>query len=118
MAALARFRIHRPCRLALASSHRLSRSHPPANRAHTHVDDRIKEQVERVCRDVLAPLVLTDGGALEVLRFEGDDIYIHLSGACAGCPGAALTTDKIILPALRSVAPKIRVVVSTGVRTS
>jgi len=88
----------------------------PPERAHTDVDDRIKEQVERVCQEVLAPLVATDGGVLEILRFDGDDIYIHLSGACAGCPGVSLTTDKIILPALRSVAPKIRVVVSSGVR--
>lgn len=80
------------------------------------MDDRIKEHVERICQEVLGPLVATDGGALEILRFDGDDVYIHLSGACAGCPGVSFTTDKIILPALRSVAPKIRVFVSTGFR--
>jgi Fe-S cluster biogenesis protein NfuA len=51
-----------------------------------------------------------------IVRFEGDDIYIHLSGACAGCPGAALTEDKVILPALRAAAPKVRVILTTGVR--
>jgi Fe-S cluster biogenesis protein NfuA len=50
------------------------------------------------------------------IRFDGDDIYIHLSGACAGCPGAALTEDKVILPALRAAAPKVRVFLTTGVR--
>jgi Fe-S cluster biogenesis protein NfuA len=78
------------------------------------VDDRIKEQVERICREVLAPLVATDGGELQVIRFDGDEVHIHLSGACAGCPGAALTGDKIILPALRSASPKIRLVLTTG----
>jgi len=51
-----------------------------------------------------------------IVRFEGDDIYIHLTGACAGCPGAALTEDKVILPALRAGAPKVRVILTTGVR--
>jgi len=80
------------------------------------VDDRTKEQIERICREVLAPLVRTDGGDMHVIRYEGDDVHIYLSGACAGCPGAGLTADKVILPALRAAAPKVRVVLTTGVR--
>jgi Fe-S cluster biogenesis protein NfuA len=80
------------------------------------VDDRIREEVERVCREVLAPLVRVDGGELHLLRFDGDDVHIHLSAACAGCPGATLTADKVLQPALTSVAPKIRVILTTGVR--
>jgi Fe-S cluster biogenesis protein NfuA len=49
-----------------------------------------------------------------LVRFEGDDVHIHLAGNCAGCPGASLTSDKVILPALRTAAPKVRVVVTTG----
>ena len=82
------------------------------------VDDRTKEQIERMCRDVLAPLVRVDGGELQLLRFDGDDVYIHLSAACAGCPGATLTGDKVLQPALSAVAPKVRVIVTTGVRGS
>jgi Fe-S cluster biogenesis protein NfuA len=69
-----------------------------------------------MCRDILAPLVRVDGGELQVLRFEGDDVHIHLSAACAGCPGATLTADKVIQPALTSIAPAIRVVLTTGAR--
>jgi Fe-S cluster biogenesis protein NfuA len=43
-------------------------------------------------------------------------VHIHLSGACAGCPGAALTGNGIILAALRSAAPKVRLILTTGVR--
>jgi Fe-S cluster biogenesis protein NfuA len=80
------------------------------------VDESIKEQIERICREILAPLVKTDGGEMYLLRFDGDDVYIHLSGACAGCPGSSLTSDEVILPALRSAMPKVRVVLTTGVR--
>jgi Fe-S cluster biogenesis protein NfuA len=80
------------------------------------VDDRTKEQIERMCREVLAPLIRADGGELHLVRFDGDDIHIHLSAACAGCPGATLTSDKVLQPALTAIAPKARVIVTTGVR--
>ncbi len=76
----------------------------------------MKEQIERICREVLAPLIATDGGQMHVVGFDGDEVHIHLSGACAGCPGAQLTADKVILPALRAAVPKVRVVLTTGIR--
>jgi Fe-S cluster biogenesis protein NfuA len=76
----------------------------------------MKEHIERICAEILGPLVRADGGEMYLVRFEGDDVHIHLAGACAGCPGASITADKVILPALRSAAPKVRVVLTTGVR--
>jgi Fe-S cluster biogenesis protein NfuA len=80
------------------------------------VDEAARAQIARICREILAPLVEIDGGQMHLVRIEGDDVYIHLSGACAGCPGASLTTERVILPALRTAVPKVRVVVSTGYR--
>jgi Fe-S cluster biogenesis protein NfuA len=80
------------------------------------VDESVKEQIAKICREILAPLVQTDGGEMYLVRFDGDDVHIHLSGTCAGCPGVSLTGDKVILPALRTAAPKLRVVVTTGVK--
>jgi Fe-S cluster biogenesis protein NfuA len=80
------------------------------------VDESVKEQISKACREILAPLVRSDGGEMYLVRFDGDDVHIHLAGACAGCPGASLTGDKVILPALRTAAPKVRVVVTTGIR--
>jgi Fe-S cluster biogenesis protein NfuA len=80
------------------------------------VDSEAREQVERLLREVLSPLVHADGGEMHLVRWDGEDVHIHLSGACAGCPGASLTGDGIIQPAIRSIAPKARVVLTTGVR--
>ena len=80
------------------------------------MDESAKEQIGKLCREILAPLIRTDGGEMYLVRFDGDDVHIHLAGACAGCPGASLTGDKVILPALRTAAPKVRIVVTTGVR--
>jgi Fe-S cluster biogenesis protein NfuA len=71
------------------------------------VDDDIKEQISRICREILVPLVRTDGGEMYLVRYDGDDVHIHLAGACAGCPGASMTSDKVILPALRTASPKL-----------
>jgi Fe-S cluster biogenesis protein NfuA len=79
------------------------------------VDETAKAQLERICREILAPLVRADGGEMYVVRFDGDDVHIHLGGVCAGCPGASLTSEKVILPALRAAAPKVRVVLTTGI---
>jgi Fe-S cluster biogenesis protein NfuA len=49
-----------------------------------------------------------------LVRFEGEEILLHLTGACSGCPGVAMTQDDIFTPALRAVARQIRVVVTTG----
>ncbi len=80
------------------------------------MDESAKDQIAKVCREILAPLVRTDGGELYLVRIDGDDLHLFLSGSCAGCPGASLTSDKVILPALRSAAPKVRLVLTTGIK--
>lgn len=80
------------------------------------MDETVKEQIAKVCREILAPIVKTDGGEMYLVRFDGDDVHIHLSGTCAGCPGSSITGDKVILPVIRTAAPKVRVIVTTGIR--
>jgi Fe-S cluster biogenesis protein NfuA len=84
-------------------------------RGHVSVEN-VKEELTKVCREILAPLVKSDGGEMYLVRFEGDDVHLHLGGSCAGCPGSAFTMEKILLPALRTASPKVRIVLTTGVR--
>lgn len=78
--------------------------------------DESTDGLLKLCRDVLAPLIATDGGTMYLVRAAGDDVHVHLTGTCAGCPGASLTRDGVIAPAVRTVRPKARVVVTTGFR--
>ena len=73
-----------------------------------------QEKLLKICEDILAPLIRADGGELFVVAIEPDSISLHLAGKCSGCPGATLTTSAIIEPAIRSVAPTIRVIVTSG----
>jgi Fe-S cluster biogenesis protein NfuA len=74
------------------------------------------DQMIKVCREVIAPLVRADQGELYLVAVEPDQITLHLAGMCAGCPGANLTAKGVIEPAVHSVAPTARVVVTSGIR--
>jgi Fe-S cluster biogenesis protein NfuA len=80
------------------------------------VEGPSKEIVSQICRDVLAPLVRADGGELYLVQIAGDDVHIHLSGTCAGCPGASLTRDKVLGPIITAAMPKARITLTTGFR--
>lgn len=75
-----------------------------------------RDRVAAICRDILAPIVRADGGEMYLVGVSGDDVHVHLSGACAGCPGAALTRDRVLLPVLVSALPKVRLTLTTGWR--
>ena len=74
------------------------------------------DQLLRVCRDIIAPLVRADGGIVYVVAVEPDLLSLHLAGSCAGCPGVVLTSKHVIEPAITAVAPSARVVVTSGFR--
>ena len=74
------------------------------------------DQLLKVCRDVIAPLVRADGGELFIVAVEPDHVTLHLAGTCSGCPGAVLTARGIIEPAVHAVAPTARVVVTNGTK--
>lgn len=77
------------------------------------VDSR--DTVLKVCRDVLAPLVRADGGEIYLVSAAADDVHLHLTGACAGCPGASITRERMLEPAIARVLPKVKLRVTTGI---
>jgi Fe-S cluster biogenesis protein NfuA len=78
------------------------------------VADAPTDQVFKTCRDLLAPLVRADGGEMYLVLATAEDIHVHLAGTCAGCPGAMMTRERLLEPALRAVAPKAVLRVTTG----
>jgi Fe-S cluster biogenesis protein NfuA len=74
------------------------------------------DQLLKVCKDVLAPLVRADGGEIYVVAVEANHVSLHLAGKFAGCPGTPLTVRGVLEPAIRAVAPTARVDISAGIR--
>ncbi len=75
-----------------------------------------RESVLELCREVLAPLIEADGGEMYLVAITAEDIHIHLAGTCAGCPGSSFTAQSIVGPALLKLAPKSKLLLTTGWR--
>jgi Fe-S cluster biogenesis protein NfuA len=56
------------------------------------------------------PLLMADGGDIELVDFRGRDVLVRLTGACAACPQAHLTLHAGIEQALRRQLPDVSVV--------
>jgi Fe-S cluster biogenesis protein NfuA len=74
------------------------------------------EQLVKALGEFVAPLVKADGGELYLVSASTDDVHVHLSGTCAGCPGATMTRERLLEPTVRGVIPKVTVKVTTGWR--
>lgn len=72
-----------------------------------------REQLIKLCRDVLSPLVAADGGVLYLVSFDDGDVHLHLAGTCAGCPGVGMTRDRVLEPALQSLG-KVKLKLTAG----
>ncbi len=72
------------------------------------------DEIVRVLRDVVAPLVEADGGSIYLISADESRVTVHLAGQLSGAPGNGLLCRKILEPAIHAVAPGAEVVLSTG----
>jgi Fe-S cluster biogenesis protein NfuA len=73
-----------------------------------------REEILRIVREVLGPLLRADGGEVYVVRVEDDRLALHLGGRFAGCPGNTLAKRRVIEPAIHAVAPGAEVTITAG----
>ncbi len=69
---------------------------------------RVREVLRR-----LGPALSVDGGGVLFDRIEGDTVYVRLTGACIGCPGADITLRYGLESAVTSEIDEIKRVVAT-----
>lgn len=72
--------------------------------------------VLRALSEFVSALVRADGGEIYVVSATPEDVHVHLSGTCAGCPGSMMTRERLLKPAVHGVLPKANVKVTTGWR--
>jgi Fe-S cluster biogenesis protein NfuA len=73
------------------------------------------DQLLKVLREVIAPLIRADGGEVYIVAVEPNHLSLHLAGKYAGCPGTPLVVRGVVEPAIRCVAPTARLDVSSGI---
>ncbi|MGB9770456.1 MAG: NifU family protein [Candidatus Kapaibacteriota bacterium] len=54
-------------------------------------NDEFFDEVKKVIEEDIKPFIEADGGRIVLKRAENGIVYVSLSGACAGCPGSAMT---------------------------
>jgi Fe-S cluster biogenesis protein NfuA len=72
--------------------------------------------VERALAELVVALVHADGGELHLVSASADEVHVHLSGTCAGCPGSTMTRERLLEPAVRGALPKATLKLTTGWR--
>lgn len=81
---------------------------PTAGHAeHTGEDGEIVEQIKELLDTRVRPAVAQDGGDITFHGFDRGIVYLHMQGACAGCPSSTLTLKMGIENLLRHYIPEV-----------
>ncbi len=74
---------------------------------HTGEDGEIVGQIKELLDTRVRPAVAQDGGDITFHGFERGVVYLHMQGACAGCPSSTLTLKMGIENLLRHYIPEV-----------
>ena len=69
--------------------------------------DPVILQIKDILDERIRPAVANDGGDVVFDRFEDGILYLHMRGACAGCPSAAMTLKQGIENMMRHFVPDV-----------
>lgn len=76
---------------------------PVYNSADQEIVDQIVELIDTRVR----PVVAQDGGDIVFHGFETGVVYLHMQGACAGCPSSTMTLKNGIERLLQHYVPEV-----------
>ncbi len=78
-----------------------------AHAAHDGPDGDIVKQIKELLDTRVRPAVAQDGGDITFHGFDRGVVYLHMKGACAGCPSSTLTLKMGIENLLRHYIPEV-----------
>lgn len=70
------------------------------------IEKRIIEEIDK-----LRPFLQNDGGNIEFVKFENGNVYVKLTGACAGCSLIDITLKEGIEDILVNEIPEVKQVI-------
>jgi Fe-S cluster biogenesis protein NfuA len=74
---------------------------------HVGEDSNIVDQIKELLDTRVRPAVAQDGGDITFHGFDRGVVYLHMQGACAGCPSSTLTLKMGIENLLRHYIPEV-----------
>lgn len=73
----------------------------------SNLDDAIVGQICYLLETRVRPAVQMDGGDIVFDRFEDGVVYLHMQGACSGCPSSTATLKNGIENMLKHFIPEV-----------
>lgn len=74
---------------------------------HEGEDGEIVDQIKELLDTRVRPAVAQDGGDITFHGFDRGVVYLHMQGACAGCPSSTITLKMGIENLLRHYIPEV-----------
>jgi Fe-S cluster biogenesis protein NfuA len=74
---------------------------------HSGEDAEIVKQIKELLDTRVRPAVAQDGGDITFHGFDRGVVYLHMQGACAGCPSSTITLKMGIENLLRHYIPEV-----------
>ncbi len=93
----------------------LGQAQPSGHAEHDGEDAEIVGQIKELLDTRVRPAVAQDGGDITFHGFERGVVYLHMQGACAGCPSSTITLKMGIENLLRHYIPEVTEVRPVGV---
>lgn len=75
-------------------------------------DSPIVKQMKKLLQNEIKPVVALDGGDIIFSKYENHIVYIHMRGACAGCPSSQATLKDGIEVRFKQAFPEVKEVVA------
>jgi Fe-S cluster biogenesis protein NfuA len=70
----------------------------------------MRDQVEEIL-DRIRPMLMADGGNIELIDVKEGEVFVHLTGACGMCPSSTMTLKLGVERALKEALPDVKRVV-------
>lgn len=67
----------------------------------------MEERIKKVIEERIRPALQMDGGGIEFVGMEGNKVKVRLTGACHGCPSAAITLQHGVERILKESIPEL-----------
>ena len=82
---------------------------------HHGEDSKVVGQIKELLDTRVRPAVAQDGGDITFHGYDSGVVYLHMQGACAGCPSSTITLKMGIENLLRHYIPEVVEVRPVGV---
>lgn len=80
-----------------------------SNKAEPDIKQRVEQVLER-----LRPMLMMDGGNIELVDVKDGEVFVQLMGACGMCPSSTMTLKMGVERAIKEEIPEIERVVQVS----